>query len=58
MQYSIAEYLVIIDESNNPIELQRQNSMAVTVNVRYSNTLKYITVYHNILEIGMDITAV
>ena len=58
MQYSVAEYLVIIDESNNPIELQRQNKMAVTVNVRYSNTLKYITVYHNILEIGMDITAV
>ena len=58
MQYSVAEYLVIIDESNNPIELQKQNKMAVTVNVRYPNTLKYITVYHNILEIGMDITAV
>ena len=58
MQYSVAEYLVIIDESNNPIELQRQNKMAVTVNVRYANSLKYITVYHNILEVGMDITAI
>lgn len=57
MQYTVAEYLVIIDESNNPEELQRQNKMAVTVNVRYANTLKYITVYHNILELGMDITA-
>jgi hypothetical protein len=56
-QYTVAEYIVIIDESNNPIELQKQNKMAVTVNVRYSNSLKYITVYHNILELGMDITA-
>ena len=58
MQYSIAEYVVIIDERNNPIELQRQNKMAVTVNVRYLNSLKYITVYHNILEVGMDISAI
>ena len=58
MQFTVSEFLVIIDESNNPIELQRQNKMAVTVNVRYANTLKYITVYHNILEVGMDITAI
>lgn len=58
MQYSVAEYVVIIDENNNPIELQKQNKMAVTVNVRYANSLKYITVYHNILEIGMDISAI
>lgn len=57
MQYTVAEYAVIIDESNNPAELQRQNKMAVTVNVRYLNSLKYITVYHNILELGMDVTA-
>lgn len=58
MQFTVSEFLVIIDDSNNPIELQRQNKMAVTVNVRYANSLKYITVYHNILEVGMDITAV
>lgn len=58
MQYSVSEYLVIVDETNNPEELQRQNKMAVTINVRYANTLKYITVYHNILEVGMDISAV
>lgn len=58
MQYTVAEYLVIVDETNNPEELQRQNKMAVTVNVRYANSLKYITVYHNILEVGMDISAV
>lgn len=57
MQYTVAEYLIIVDETNNPEELQRQNKMAVTVNVRYANTLKYITVYHNILEVGMDISA-
>lgn len=57
MQYTVAEYAVIIDESNNPAELQRQNKMAVTVNVRYLNSLKYITVYHNILELGMDVNA-
>ena len=58
MQYTIAEYVVIIDERNNPVELQKQNKMAVTVNVRYLNSLKYITVYHNILEVGMDISAI
>ena len=57
MQYTVAEYAVIIDETNNPAELQRQNKMAVTVNVRYLNSLKYITVYHNILELGMDVNA-
>lgn len=57
MQYTVAEYAVIIDETNNPQELQRQNKMAVTVNVRYLNSLKYITVYHNILELGMDVNA-
>ena len=57
MRYTIGEYMVIIDETNNPKELQKQNKMAVTVNVRYLNSLKYITVYHNILELGMDVTA-
>ena len=57
MRYTIGEYMVIIDETNNPIELQKQNKMAVTVNVRYLNSLKYITVYHNILELGMDVAA-
>lgn len=58
MRYTIGEYMVIIDETNNPQELQKQNKMAVTVNVRYLNSLKYITVYHNILELGMDVSAV
>jgi hypothetical protein len=57
MRYTIGEYMVIIDETNNPQELQKQNKMAVTVNVRYLNSLKYITVYHNILELGMDVSA-
>ena len=56
MRYTIGEYMVIIDETNNPQELQKQNKMAVTVNVRYLNSLKYITVYHNILELGMDVS--
>lgn len=56
MRYTIGDYMVIIDETNNPQELQKQNKMAVTVNVRYLNSLKYITVYHNILELGMDVS--
>lgn len=56
MGYSVDGYYIQIDEGNNPIELQRQNKMAVTINVRYPRTLKYVEVYHNILDVGMDLT--
>lgn len=55
MGYSVDDYYIQIDETNNPEEIQRQNKMVVTINVRYPRTLKYVEVYHNILDVGMDI---
>lgn len=58
MGYTIDGYFIKIDEENNPVEIQRQNKMCVIINVRYQRTLKYIEVYHNILDVGMDLTDV
>lgn len=54
MTYNIDGYQIIIDETNNPVEIQRQNKMQVMINVRYQRALKYVTVYHEIYDIGMD----
>lgn len=54
MQYTVDSYRITIDESNNPIEIQRQNKMVVKIEVRYAYSLKYIEVYHDILDIGME----
>lgn len=57
MQYTVDSYNIIINESNNPIEIQRQNKMVVKIEVRYSYSLKYVEVYHDILDVGMEFTA-
>ena len=36
--------MIIIDETNNPVEIQRQNKMVVNILVRYMRTLKYVLV--------------
>lgn len=54
MQYTIEAYQIVIDETNNPVEIQRQNKMVVSIYVRYMRTLKYILVYHEILDVGVD----
>lgn len=55
MGYTVDGYQVFIDEQNNPVEIQRQNKMVVTINVRYARSLKYVEVYHNILDLGMSL---
>ena len=35
MQYTVDAYRIIIDETNNPVEIQRQNKMVVNILVRY-----------------------
>ena len=55
MQYTIDAYRIIIDETNNPIEIQRQNKLVVNILVRYSRTLKYVLVYHDIFDVGMEL---
>ena len=42
--------MIIIDETNNPVEIQRQNKMVVNILVRYMRTLKYVLVYHDIFK--------
>lgn len=44
MSYSIDAYQVTIDETNNPVEVQRRNSVVVLVEIRYNRCLKYVTV--------------
>lgn len=53
MTYTIDAYRIIIDETNNPVEIQRQNRMKVLVQVRYQRALKYVDVYNNAYDIGM-----
>lgn len=53
MSYTIEAYQITIDESNNPVEIQRRNQVKVLVEVRYMRAAKYIDVYHNIFDVGM-----
>lgn len=43
--------MIIIDETNNPVEIMRQNKMVVNILVRYMRTLKYVLVYHDIFKL-------
>lgn len=51
---TIADYQIICDETNNTDEDVRANRLNVKVDVRYPNSIKYITVYHNAYPIGVD----
>lgn len=54
MNYTIADYLVICDSSNNPPEVQRANKLVVRVMVRYYSNIKYIEVYHDAYPVGVE----
>lgn len=54
MNYSVAEYLIMCDESLNTPEVQRQNKLVVRVMVRYYNSIKYIEVYHDAYPVGIE----
>lgn len=56
MRFGVDDYVIQINEENNPKEIQAQNKMVVSVRVRYSRSLKYIEVYHDIFDVGMDIS--
>lgn len=56
MEFGVEGYLITIDSSNNPIELQRQNKMRVLVEVKFARSLKYIEVFNDALDMGMDFT--
>ena len=52
--YTIAEYRVICNESNNTAESIRANKVFVKVQVRFNSSIKYITVYNDAYPIGVD----
>lgn len=56
MSYTIDNYIITINETNNPVEIQRQNKMQVLVEVRYQRALKYVEVYNQAYDMGMPFT--
>lgn len=56
LRYGIDAYQITIDESNNPVSIQRQNKMQVLVEVRYRRSLKYVIVYNDALDVGQSFT--
>lgn len=47
-------YEVICNDENNPPSLQAQNKLAVTVNIAFYYTAKYIEVVNNIYSVGQS----
>lgn len=54
MVYNLDDYQIIIDETNNPVEVQRQNKMCVQINVRFQRSLKFVEVYLDYYDVGME----
>ena len=57
LEYGVDGYLITINAENNPVEIQRQNKMRVLVEVKFARALKYIEVFNDALDMGMDFTA-
>lgn len=56
MNYSISDYQITCDSSNNTDEDVRANRMNVRVEVRFYNSIKYIIVYNDAYPIGVEFT--
>lgn len=54
MNYTIADYMIICDDSNNPAEVQRARKIVVRIMVRYYSTSKYIEVYNDAYPVGIE----
>ena len=52
--YAPNEYNIICDESNNTNEIITANKLALTVQVRLYNAIKYIDVLTDVFPIGVD----
>jgi hypothetical protein len=57
MNYTIADYNIICDETNNPAEIQRANKMVMRVQIRFYNSVKYITVYEDAYPVGVEFSS-
>lgn len=56
MNYTVSDYRITINESNNPAEVQRANKMKVLVECRFQRDLKYVEVVNNLYDVGMEFT--
>jgi len=54
MTYTINAYRITIDETNNTDEDARANRVNVLVEIRFNRALKYIKVYSNAFDMGME----
>lgn len=52
--YTVAEYRIICDETNNTPETIRQNKVFITIQVRFNSSIKFITVYNDAYPIGVE----
>lgn len=55
MSYTIDDYLITIADINTTTD-QQANRMKVLIEVRYQRSLKYVVVYNEALDMGMDFT--
>ena len=54
MSYTVDGYNIVIDETNNTDEDRRANRMRVLVQIRFFRSLKYIDVYNELFDTGMN----
>lgn len=52
--HAIDSFRVTINEENNPVEIQRKGQMRVLVEVRYQRALKYVEVYNQAYDVGIE----
>lgn len=50
----LADFQVICNDDNNPPSLQAQNKLAITVNIAFYYTAKYIEILNNIYSVGQS----
>ena len=53
MEYNIDDKMVFCEYDE---ALARQNKIKVVINVRYQRALKFVEIYNNALDLGMDVT--
>ena len=56
MNFTVSDYRITINESNNPTEVQRANKMKVLIECRFQRDLKYVEVVNNLYDVGMEFT--
>lgn len=54
LTYTIDAYRITVDESNNPVQLQRQGKIHILVEVRYQRALKFVEVFNDAYDLGME----